>query len=655
MRVMKTLGVVVFVAMVGAAGLWAWSSRLPANLAPPAGKYDVRILRDEWGVPHIYGQRDADTAYGLAYAQCEDDFATAQEALIMTRGEMAAVQGKDAAPLDFLVKLFRFRDLVEREYEKQLSPEVRAVCEAYADGVNHFASLHPKAVLKRLFPVTGKDIVAGFVVKGPFFFGLDNEVMRLFGDKRAREVSQKKPAQAAPAASVPAVPGVPIAAAEDDWRTEMGSALTQGLPFGSNTFAVAPSRTPDGRTRLAINSHQPWTGPVAWYEARLKSEEGLDIVGGVFPGAPVILHGHNRSLGWAHTVNTPDLIDVYVLEMNPDNPNQYQFDGAWRDLEVFTIPITVRLWGGFHWTVKREGLWCVYGPVVRQPHGVYAIRYAGYDNIRQVEQWYRMGKARTLDEFLAAMRIQGFPSLNVGYADKAGNIMYIYNARLPLRAPGYDWKMYLPGDTSDTLWSEFLPFDQVPRVLNPPSGFIQNCNSSPFKTTVGAGNPDPAAFAPELGVEGPDVMTNRALRALELFGPDESITPEEFYAYKYDVRYSAESNAAKARDLLVNAPPPNDPLTAQAQELLRRWDLSTDFDNPCAAIGVMTVEAVVRQNKLGDARAALAILGRKAKQLQDSFGRLDVPWKEVNRLDRGEISLGLSGGPDILHAVYGNW
>lgn len=600
------------------------------SLIPPEGKYEVRILRDEFGVPHLYGKTDADTAYALAYAHCEDDFETIQKTLILSRGKLASIEGREAAPFDYLVKLFRFQELVEEKYETDLAPDTRAVCQAYADGFNHYAALNPDQVLMpSLLPATGRDVVTGFVLKTPMFFGMEREVERLFRPDRQREVSEMISANA-------------------------GGFLTRGLPIGSNTFCVAPSRTPDGKTHLAVNSHQPWTGPVAWYEARMKSEEGMDIVGGVFPGTPIILHGHNRDLGWAHTVNSPDLVDIYVLEMNPENPDQYRFDGEWRDLETGRVGITVRLWGNLKWTLRREVLYSVHGPVVRQPHGVYAIRYAGYGDIRQVEQWYRMGKAKNIDEFEEALRIRAIPSFNVAYADKKGNIWYLYNALLPLRAEGYNWRHYLPGNTSETLWTEYLPFEILPQVRNPASGFVQNCNSTPYRTTIGPENPKPQDYSPVFGID--EGMTNRALRALELFGADDAITEEEFYAYKYDWHYSPESQAAKLRDRILNELESDDPIVLDALEILRNWDLSTDPDNTGAAVAILAMEPVVRSELFGrPAPKLVELFQEKARALKETFGRIDVPWREVNRLVRGDQNLGMGGGPDVLHAVYGDW
>lgn len=597
-------------------------------------QYEVRILRDTWGVPHIFGKTDADAAYGLAFAHAEDDFKTIQESLLAARGKLAAVQGKDAAPIDYMVHLLRIWEDVETKYATDLSPETRAICEAYADGINHYAALHPEESLRGTLPTTGQDIVAGFVFKSPFFFGLDGAVKELFGDSRKREVSKKQDVVAAVEAT--------------------GEFLYQGMDRGSNTFAVAPSRSADGFTRLAVNSHQPWDGPVAWYEAHLHSEEGWDMVGGVFPGTPLILHGHNRQLGWAHTVNSPDLVDIYVLDINPDNPNQYRFDGQWRDLEVRKAPLTVKIWGPIRWTVKREVLYSVYGPVVRQDHGTYAIRYAGMGDIRQVEQWFRMNKAQDFEAWQDAMRMQSIASFNCGYADAKGNIYYLYNALLPLRAAGYNWEQYLPGDTSETLWNEYLPFDDLPQVLNPASGFIQNSNSSPFQTTTGPGNPLEQDYDPSFGIE--THMTNRALRAVELFDADTSITREAFFTYKYDMKYSKNSLMAIAIREVLALPTDGNPLMEEVFGHLRAWDLNTNPENTHAAAIVPAMQSAFHGFTRGPTPEAFyAELKKKAERIKATHGKLDVSWANVNRLRRGDTDIGMGGGPDILHAAYGEF
>ncbi|RMF57992.1 MAG: acylase, partial [Calditrichaeota bacterium] len=535
-------------------------------------RYDVRVLRDSWGVPHIFGVTDADVAYGLGYAHAEDDFDTIQKSLLAARGELARFYGKKMAPNDYMVQLLRIWDLVNARYDRDLSPEVRAVCEAYAAGLNRYARLHPDKVLPGVLPFTGKDVVAGFVHKVPLFFGLHETLKELFEPERKHPVSKR--------------------------HLAAGGLNPLNFPriYGSNAFAVSPRRSAHGETFLAVNSHQPWEGPVTWYEVHLHSEEGWDMVGGVFPGSPVVMHGHNRNLGWAHTVNKPDLIDVYVLETNPENPNQYRFDGRWLDLEVRTAPIKVKLLGGVTWTVNKEVLWSVYGPVVRRPHGTYAIRYVGMDEVRYVEQWYRMNKARDFSEWLSAMHMQAIPKFNTIYADREGNIYYVYNARLPLRAAGYDWQAYLPGNTSETLWREVLDYDKLPQVLNPASGFVQNCNSTPFQTTIGPENPRPEAYPPTFGIE--NTMTNRAYRALELFGADTSITEQEFSRYKFDMAYSPRSEVAACVRKILSFPFPDDPLARTAYDVLRKWDLRTNPENTSAALAILTLQSLLHGREI---------------------------------------------------------
>jgi penicillin amidase/acyl-homoserine-lactone acylase len=290
---------------------------------------------------------------------------------------------------------------------------------------------------------------------------------------------------------------------------------------------------------------------------------------------------------------------------------------------------------------------------VRRPHGSYAIRYAGYGEVGIYEQLYWMNRARNLQEWLAAMRIQGLPMFNVGYADRQGNILYLYNARLPVRAEAYDWSVSLPGNTSETLWTEYLPFQDLPQVLNPASGFLQNCNSSPFHTTTGDGNPRAQDFSSTLGIE--DRMTNRSLRALEILGSDESITEEEFYGYKYDMAYSTQGDMPRYIELILEAPLPEDPDVQSALEAVQSWDLRTTPENTAAGLVIWTLASLdyPLPDEINTLRLAEAFV-ETVELFKETHGRVDVPWSEVNRLRRGNLDLGMGGGPDILHAVSGS-
>jgi len=338
-----------------------------------------------------------------------------------------------------------------------------------------------------------------------------------------------------------------------------------------------------------------------------------------------------------------------VLAVLHEAPDLRQLDV---DLEVREAPIRVKLLGRFRWTVNEEVLWSVYGPVVRQDHGTYAIRYAGMGEAGLFEQFYRLNRAETLEEWQEAMRLQAVPNFNVGYADGEGNIYYLYNALLPVRSEFYDWSQYLPGDTSETLWTEYLPFDELPQVLNPPSGFIQNCNTTPFSTTLPPYNPDPDDFSPTFGIE--HRVNNRGLRALELLGGDASITEEEFYTYKYDMSYSSRSNMAHFVEAVLRAPIPDDPQVEQAVEILREWDLRTNPESLGATIAVWTFRSTGFPGP-GDLAEGELIEGFAAavRELAEAHGGVELPWSEVNRLRRGEVDLGVGGGPDVLHAIYG--
>ena len=282
---------------------------------------------------------------------------------------------------------------------------------------------------------------------------------------------------------------------------------------------------------------------------------------------------------------------------------------------------------------------------------VFAVRYAGIGEFRQIEQWYRMGRAQNLDEFKDAMRIHALAMFNTGYGDRDGNIFYVYNALLPERADGHDWSGTVPGNTRDTLWTEYRPFDELPTVENPKSGFIQNCNSDPFQTSIGGDNPDESAFPENYGIE--KWMTNRARRAVELYGSDESITHDEFFRYKYDKLYSEKSNLRRQVADFVEVQAGNSELKKEI-DLLRQWNGETTKDNRSAALVLLTFRprSNSSKRKTGHERT-LEQLQKASENLVKHFGRIDVEWGKVNRLVRGDKNLPLGGGPDTLRAIYG--
>lgn len=646
-----SLGIIAIVAIALAyifwpQGVWPFVTNL-SELAAVGDNYDVEILRDSYGVPHIFGKTDADAAYGLGFAHSEDDFQTIQQAFIAARGKLGVAYGIDAAPNDFLVALLRIWETIDAGYAN-LPANDRAIMRGYADGLNHYAALHPdEVILAELFPVRGEDIAAGFMHRVPLFFGLDGALADLFAETRQKDVAEEQVSgEAEGDSSCPLAPLLPC---------------TPGQ-YGSNVIAVGPGRSANGETFLAVNSHQPWEGIVAWYEAHVVSEEGWDMAGALLPGSPTITHGHNRYLGWSFTVNSPDLVDVYVLEINPDNPDQYRFDGEWLDLEVADAPITVTLFGRFRWTVKQEVLWSVYGPTVRVDHGTYAIRYAGMGEMGHAGQFLALNKATNFEEWQAALATGPLPMFNAGYADAEGNVYYVYNGLIPQRNPNYDWSLYLPGDRSATLWTDYVPFEQLPQVLNPPSGFVANSNNDPYMTTVGAGNPDPAVFSATMGID--DGLSNRILQTMALFGADESITAEEFAAYKYDMGYHPDSLVARFVETAVSLPPPTNPDERALWDLITSWDLQTTTTSKGATATLIAMYYAHEDGGLDldwsklvageiSAEAVATGITGAVEHLLTHFERVDVAWGEVNRLRRGDVDLPVGGGPDVLHAIYG--
>lgn len=608
------LGLLAVIATV-AVGLASWDNLLAsAPPADPVRPLHARIVRDNFGVPHIFGRTDADVAYGIAIAESEDDFPTLEETLASVRGRLGAITGPDGAKIDFALAVTDARRVAAEGYGA-LAPATRLLVEAYAQGLNEYAKGHPSEIrLRGLFPVSGHDIVTGFVLRAPFFYGLDRPLGALVEGK---------------------VP--PRDAGPPDER-------------GSNAFAVARSKSSDGAVRLIINSHQPWAGPVTWYELVVHSNEGWDFAGATFPGAPFPLLGHNQTLGWANTVNRPDLVDTYKLELNAKG-DAYRLDGRWMQLVEQRVWLHVRF-GPFVLPVPRTLHWAVHGPVIENARGAFALRWAGIGDARAVEQYYRINKARDWGEWRQAMAMQAVPGTNFVYADAAGHIAMVYNARFPARLPGVDWKGIVPGNRSDLVWRRYLPWSADPMVIDPKAGWVANSNNTPFVATAPADELDPKGFPAEMGIE--TYMTNRAQRFSELFAANQgSLSRDALLAVKFDKGYSKAGWVGRWMAAISAIDTRNAPALARAQALLKAWDWALDGVGPADTLATLVIANGAREAYRGEPLPEpRARLQDAVDWLQAHFGRLDVPLGDFQRLRRGKVDLPLYGGPDALRAVY---
>ena len=661
-KIAKRLGLVLLgLLAVVLVALMVWEPFAAERGRAPTGNatYTAEIIRDEFGVPHIYGARDADVAYGVAIAHSEDDFFTLQDVVAMARGRYGAIAGQDGAQVDYVYHLLDARGTAEREYPN-LPADTRALFEAYASGLNDYAAAHPGEVkLARLFPVDGTDVAAGFALRQPFFFGLSNVIGPLVAGEPLNpehgpaipQVGDVGPGDALPimedAEERTAPPAARARPGALPWREEAAMS-------GSNAFAVAPSKA-GGQTTLISNSHQPWRGGVAWYELVVESGDGWHYAGANFPGSPYPFLGHNEVLGWTNTVNTPDMVDVYRLEVD-DAGERYMLDGTWRDLESRTVTLPVRF-GPLVLPIRRTVYRSVHGPVIRNDEGFFAIRYGGMGNLGQLDAYYRLNKARTLEEWQGILARLDIPSTNFIYADAAGNIANIYNAAIPARpalvgGKRIDWRGILPGDDSRLITLGPVSYDQLPKYVNPASGWLAEANDNPFKDAGPGSDLSADDFPPELGIE--TKTTNRGRRAWRLMSEASLLDRAALERIKYDTGYERTGYITRMLGDVAAIETDDADLLA-AQRLLAGWDLTADNIGRADSLAMLMIRPFMGSSYNNDPWPdAEEELQRSVDHLLTHFGRLDVPLGELLRLRQGpgpnSVDLPLDGGSDTLRA-----
>ena len=617
--------------------------------------YSYEINRDKFGVPHVYGAKDKDAAFAFALAQAEDDLEHVEMMIKMSRGELSnftinsnsiaalytLITGKgdilenleaiEGVELDFLFKFFNVKETVRQKID-EIPNETIEYIKGYADGLNFYAAKNPNLVDQSLYPATVRDLVAGMTFRMPLFYGIDHSISELISlmDDEVKEVVKVKNALSN--------------------NHVVASINSYFKPSGSNAFAVAKSRSQDNETLLVINSHQPLTGPVAWYEIHLKSDEGLNIMGGTFPGSPFIHVGFNENLGWGATVNQPDLADIYKLDLNPRDNNQYLLDGKWENFTEINQNFKVKLFGPFSINYPIPMHYSKHGPVLKDNNKAYALRFVGMHDVNHSTAWLKMNKSKNLSQWLEALKMQEIASLNLVYADKEDNIYFVHNVKSPIRNSNYDWKKVLPGNDSSLIWTEFHPFENIPQILNPSSGYIFSTNQNPFFVTANEDNLLPENYNPTMGFQ--TRTTNRAYRAYELLDKDTSISFNEISQYKHDNKFSYNSRQYRFMSEIFNHKF-SDKKLINAQEFLAEWDLGTDSNNLQAAFGVCILSpewlAEITREPQPD---PILTFTNCVDEFYKNFGTLSIKWSEVNFLERGSKLVHIQGGPDVLRAIY---
>ena len=585
---------------------------------------NIQIARDKWGVPHIFARTDAEVAYGFAWATAEDDFKTMQEQLLPVKGMMGLVHGSQGAAADVAVHLIEANQLVENRYMKDLSAEFRTYIESYCEGVNAYAKKYPKEVLhKKLFPVQGKDIIMGFVLSMTWLTHTHKDIQKLAGGK---------------------INAIKIPETE-----------------GSNGFAIAGSKTIDGKTYLAINAHQPLEGLQSWYEVHLCSGEGLNILGASFAGSPVMNSGANEYLGWGHTLNYADFSDIFQLEMHPSKKLLYRMDGKWEKLERYNYKAHVKLMGFLKVGAKQKFYKSKYGVTYKSENGFFSLRFPANRNILAAEQWFRMSKSTNIDEFMSAMKMLGVAATNVVYADREGHIYYVSNGRFPKRNPDYNWKEVVPGNTSATLWGDdFYPLDSLPHVLDPVSGYVYNCNNTPFLSSGPKDNPTLASVPVSMGFQSPEMINNRSVRFYKLVNEKDKLSYDDFKRIKYDRAYNNPLSAYPRFEAIFHLNPEKYPEIKESIQLLSAWDREAVIESEAAALFNLIISYVTKKikdpadfregNKLNEAVLVEAI-NYARNYCQQYFGKTHIPLGTLQRHSRANVNLPVSGGFDVLAAL----
>ena len=569
----------------------------------------VTIHRDEWGVPHIEGPTDESVVFGFGYAQAEDFLWQVEDSFVLATGRYAELYGPSVFAMDDTTHRFEIPQRARHDFET-LDPKLKSLNRAFTDGLNYYLRRHPGAKLRLLDQFE------------PWFpIALDRYVLYRM------------------AAHTKTVPDKLVHA-----QTYVPSGAV-----GSNAWAIAPSKTRSGKTMLFCNSHQPYYEFGQYYEAHLRSGEGWNFTGSTFFGSPMLAIGHNEYMGWTYTVNDVNCGDEWVETFDdPKHHLSYRYGDGYRTATEWKDTIRVRTSNGFETrtvTYRKTH----HGPIVRQLNATrqLASNVARMNDALFGRQAYRMVRSRNFQEFRAAVATLDQRMFNLVYADCEGNILYLYNGIVPRRDPKLDWSKAVDGSRPESDWKGYLSLDELPQVLNPISGYVQNCNQSPYTTTDDQ-NPEPGDL--DRTIVGETTWDNRRAKiSRHLLRKAHDVTFEDWQALAFDTTMYWPLEELPIYERKFRKLKKTDPaLAAEVEPYLKHlldWDCRCSVNSTQATLCVFWYEQLyglltsstretLRPEMLSDVSAQFRALRDAAAKLQGLYGNWKVPYGEVNRLQR---------------------
>ena len=587
---------------------------------PVASISHSEILWDKWGVPHIYGKNSEDLFKAFGWAQTQSHGNLILRLYGQARGRAAEYWGVSYRESDRYVRTMGIPARAQQWYNEQ-DKQIRRYLDAFAAGINDYAQKHPTeidAAVKAVLPVSVVDILA-HVQRVIHFHFLAN------------------PQQVAALKSIP----------------------TQA---GSNAWAIAKKRSVSGNAMLLANPHLPWSDFYLWYEAQLSAPD-IDAYGATLVGMPVLAIAFNERLGWTVTVNPIDGADIYQLTLKDYG---YLFDGKVQPFVSENQTIKIKQSNGKFIEEQLQVERSLHGAIVaKRGDKAFALRVAGLDRPNGVQQLGQMAKATNLKQFEQALQQLQIPLFNILYGDREGQILYLFNGLVPVRTTGdwHYWQGIIKGDTSETLWTKYHNYKDLPRLLSPAGGWLQNTNDPPWTSTFPSQlDPKnyPPYFAPSSLGKANSIL--RSQRSIQLIDGDDKLA----FAQIIDRKFSSRLELAdRVLDYLIPAAKLlSNPIGIEAAEVLKAWDRQTNADSKGAvlfSLWALTVqpskifskpwdetEALSTPKGLADVNNALAVLEGVAAQVKLLYGSLDVSWGEVVRLRYGKQDLPASGAPGQL-------